>query len=53
MRLPIDAAGCDWSIVVPEAYPPGPVVAGYPLIPDAWDQGFATEVCARLLRFVF
>jgi RimJ/RimL family protein N-acetyltransferase len=53
LPLPIEAGDTDWSAVVPEDYPPGPVEIGYLLVPSAWGQGFATEICARLLRFAF
>lgn len=54
LPVPIEQDDTDWSLVVPEAYPPGAQIeVGYLLIPDAWGQGFATEVCGRLLRFAF
>ena len=43
----------DWSQVVPNAYPTDPVEVGYLLKPAFWGQGFASELCARLLRFAF
>ncbi len=51
--VPIDESDTDWSQVVPDAYPRDQIEVGYLLVPDAWRQGFATEVCARLLRFAF
>ncbi len=51
--VPIEQDETDWSTVVPEAYPPGQIEVGYLLVPSAWGQGFATELCARLLRFAF
>lgn len=53
LPVPIDEGDTDWSLVVPGAYPPGQIEVGYLLIPAAWGQGFATEICARLLRFAF
>lgn len=51
--VPIDEDDTDWSVVVPEAYPPGQIEVGYLLLPEAWGQGFATEICKGLLRFAF
>lgn len=51
--VPIDLSDTDWSLVVPEAYPAAEIEVGYLLIPAAWGQGFATEICARLLQFAF
>lgn len=51
--VPIAGADTDWSQVVPDAYPADQIEVGYLLIPSAWGQGFATEICARLLRFFF
>lgn len=51
--LPIDGNEPDWAQVVPDAYPADPVEVGYLLVPSAWGKGYATEICARLLRFAF
>ncbi|MCE8006377.1 GNAT family N-acetyltransferase [Aestuariivita sp.] len=51
--VPIDAPDIEWDRVVPGAYPDAQIEVGYLLIPSAWGQGFATEICARLLRFAF
>jgi RimJ/RimL family protein N-acetyltransferase len=51
--VPIDTDETDWSQVVPDAYPADRIEVGYLLIPEAWGQGYATEICARLLRFGF
>ena len=51
--VPIDDDDTDWSQVVPDAYPADRIEVGYLLVPSAWRQGFATEICARLLRFFF
>lgn len=53
LPVPIDEDDTDWSLVVPDAYPAGQIEVGYLLVPDAWGQGFATEICGRLLRFAF
>ncbi|HSM19949.1 MAG TPA: GNAT family N-acetyltransferase [Hyphomicrobiales bacterium] len=51
--LPIDQSDVNWDQLVPDAYPSDPVEVGYLLRPEAWGQGFATEICRRLLRFGF
>lgn len=53
MPVPIEEDDYDWSMVVPHAYPVAEIEVGYLLVPGAWGQGFATEACARLLRFAF
>ena len=53
LPVPIDGDDTDWSLLVPEAYPADQIEVGYLLVPSAWGQGFATEICARLLRFFF
>ena len=53
LPVPIDEEDTDWSEIVPQAYPTGPIEVGYLLIPEAWGQAYAPEVCARLLRFAF
>lgn len=51
--IPIDSTEPDWDQVVPEAYPTDRIEVGYLLIPSAWGKGYATEICACLLRFAF
>lgn len=53
LPVPIDADDTEWALVDPTAYPAVPVEVGYLLTPGAWGRGFATEICARLLRFAF
>lgn len=53
LPLPVDLDDTDWSLVVPEAYPDAEIEVGYMLVPEAWGQGFATEVCTRVLEFAF
>lgn len=53
LPVPIDEDDTDWSQVVAHSYPAGQIEVGYLLVPSAWGQGFATEICARLLRFAF
>ncbi len=51
--IPIDSTEPDWDQVVPDAYPTDLIEVGYLLTPSAWGKGYATEICARLLRFAF
>ena len=51
--IPVEATDVDWSQVVPDAYPTDQIEVGYLLKPAAWGQGYATEICTRLLRFGF
>lgn len=51
--IPIDTEEPDWAQLVPDAYPEAEIEVGYLLKPGAWGQGFATEICARLLRHAF
>ncbi|MCR9127008.1 MAG: GNAT family N-acetyltransferase [Rhodobacteraceae bacterium] len=51
--IPIEGDDVDWSQVVPDRYPTDQIEVGYLLKPAAWGQGYATEICKRLLRFGF
>jgi len=51
--VPIETDTPDWTALVPHAYPEAEIEVGYMLKPGAWGQGFATEICDRLLRFAF
>lgn len=51
--IPIETDETDFAQLVPEAYPEAEIEVGYLLKPGAWGQGFATEICGRLLRFAF
>lgn len=51
--IPIETDEPDWSQLVPDAYPEAEIEVGYLLKPGAWGQGYATEICARLLRHAF
>ncbi|WP_296430092.1 GNAT family N-acetyltransferase [Roseovarius sp. BRH_c41] len=51
--IPIETEEPDWAQLVPDTYPEAAIEVGYLLKPGAWGQGFATEICARLLRFAF
>lgn len=43
----------DWNLVRPGFYPEDPIEVGYALKRSAWGNGYATEICERLLRFAF
>lgn len=51
--IPIETDEPDWAQLVPDAYPEAEIEVGYLLKPGAWGQGYATEICARLLRHAF
>ena len=51
--IPIELDDTDWSQLVPDAYPDDQIEVGYLLKRSAWGQGYATEICKRLLRFGF
>ena len=53
LPLPIESDKVDWDQLTPDSYPSDEIEVGYLLVPAAWGQGFATELCARLLRFAF
>lgn len=53
LPLPVETEDTDWSLLTEGAYPNCEIEVGYMLIPDAWGQGFATEICAGLLKFGF
>jgi ribosomal-protein-alanine N-acetyltransferase len=53
LPMPTDKDDTNWDHVVPGAMPDEDVEIGYILKEGAWGQGYATEVCRRLLRFAF
>ncbi len=53
LPVPVEEDDTDWSLVVEDRYPEAEIEVGYLLRPQAWGQGFATEICQRLLRFSF
>ncbi len=53
LPLPIDQSERAWDLLTDEGFPDGEVEVGYILKRSAWGQGYATEVCRRLLRFAF
>jgi RimJ/RimL family protein N-acetyltransferase len=53
LPMPIDTDDIDFSLVVMGQMPDADIEVGYFLKPSAWGQGYATEVCKRLLQFAF
>jgi ribosomal-protein-alanine N-acetyltransferase len=53
LPMPIDTDDVDFSLVVMGQMPDADIEIGYFLKPSAWGQGYATEVCKRLLQFAF
>lgn len=53
LPLPIDRDITDWELFREESYPNAEIEVGYLLKPSAWGKGFATEICSRMLQFVF
>lgn len=53
LPMPIDEDDTDYSLVVTGQMPDADIEIGYFLKRSAWGQGYATEVCKRLLQFAF
>ncbi|MEL7542420.1 MAG: GNAT family N-acetyltransferase [Pseudomonadota bacterium] len=54
LPLPIDADDTEWEFLADQKeLPPREVEVGYILRREAWGQGYATEICERLLTFGF
>lgn len=53
LPMPIDSDDVDFSLVVMGQMPDADIEVGYFLKPSAWGQGYATEICKRLLQFAF
>ena len=51
--VPFDEKETPWNQVHADAWPENPVEVGYMLLRHVWGQGYATEICERLLRFAF
>ncbi|QIE47147.1 GNAT family N-acetyltransferase [Pseudohalocynthiibacter aestuariivivens] len=51
--IPVEADDIEWEALVPDAYPDDQIEVGYMLKQSAWGQGYASEICTRLLRFAF
>ena len=53
LPLPIDMDDTDFSLVVMGQMPDAEIEIGFFFKRSAWSQGYATEVCQRLLQFAF
>ena len=53
LPLPINEDDTVWSLIVEDSYPDVDTEVGYLLVRSAWGQGFATEICRRLLSYGF
>ena len=53
LPIPIDDDDTDFSLVIPGTMPDGDVEIGYFFKRSAWDRGYATEACRRILQFAF
>ena len=51
--MPVEEDDVDFSLVVMGQMPDAEIETGYFLKRGAWGQGFATEVCKRMLQFAF
>jgi RimJ/RimL family protein N-acetyltransferase len=50
---PVEETEFDFGLLVPDLIPDGDIEVGYFLKRSAWGNGYATEVCKRLLEFAF
>lgn len=53
LPMPIELDDTDWNLLLGEGIPDGDIEVGYILKRSAWGKGFASEACARMLRFAF
>ncbi|MEX0281186.1 MAG: GNAT family N-acetyltransferase [Arenibacterium sp.] len=53
LPLPVETEDTEWKTIVPDRYPDASIETGYLLKPAHWGKGYATEICARMLRFGF
>jgi len=53
LPLPVDLDDTDFNLIVMGQMPDADIEIGYFLKRSAWGQGYATEVCKRLLQFAF
>jgi ribosomal-protein-alanine N-acetyltransferase len=53
LPMPIDKDDTDYSLVVMGQMPDAEIEVGFFLKRSAWGQGYATEVCKRLLQLAF
>lgn len=53
LPMPIDEEDRDWNLVVGDEVPDCEIEIGYLFKQSAWNKGFATEACTRLLKFAY
>lgn len=53
LPLPIEEDDTDWSLLQEDRYPDAEIEVGYILKRSAWGNGYATEICRRLVQFAF
>ena len=53
LPIPIEEDDTNWDLLIPDVMPEGDIEVGYFLKQSSWGKGIATEVCRRLLKFVF
>ena len=53
LPMPTEDDDIDYGLIIMGQMPDADIEVGYFLKPSAWGQGFATEVCKRILQFAF
>ena len=53
LPMPTEEDDVDYDLIVMGRMPDADIEVGYFLKPSAWGQGYATEVCKRMLQFAF
>lgn len=53
LPMPIEEDDTDFDLLVPDRIPDGDIEIGFFLKRSAWGNGYATEICKRLVRFAF
>ncbi|MCP4193831.1 MAG: GNAT family N-acetyltransferase, partial [Planctomycetaceae bacterium] len=53
LPMPVEEDDTDWDLLIPGYMPDNDIEVGYFLKKSAWGQGYATEVCSRLLKVAF
>jgi RimJ/RimL family protein N-acetyltransferase len=53
LPMPVEEEDVNYSLVVMDQIPDTEIEIGYFLKRSAWGQGYATEVCKRVLQFAF
>jgi len=53
LPMPTEEDDVDYDLIVMGLMPDADIEVGYFLKPSAWGQGYATEVCKRILQFAF